>query len=84
MCVCVCYYNIVHEVHDRKKREEKETEQMFVCLLTEKCAAVCTCRTFPTAIAVGSDEATQSSGRVQIYEYNEHSRSVMAVSLTEH
>jgi len=34
------------------------------------------CRTFPPAIAVGSDEATQAAGRVQIYEYNEHSRSV--------
>jgi len=45
-----------------------------------QCTTVCMCRTFPTAIAVGSDEATQSAGRVQIYEYNEHSRSVLAVT----
>jgi len=60
-------------------KRRKETEQLFV--LTVQCAAVCIHRTFPTAIAVGSDEATQSAGRVQIYEYNEHSRSVMAVLL---
>jgi len=34
------------------------------------------CRTLPPAIAVGSDEATQVAERVQIYEYNEHSRLV--------
>jgi len=34
------------------------------------------CRTLPPAIAVGSDEATQAAERVQIYEYNEHSRLV--------
>lgn len=52
-------WNLQHEIQTR-----------VVC----SCLSWSTSKTFPTAIAVGSDEATQSAGRVQIYEYNEHSR----------
>jgi len=46
----------------------------FILRDTEREGGLCVCRTFPPAIAVGSDEATQVAGRVQIYEYNEHNR----------